>query len=139
MKKSYIKKLFALIIMFVVLTLLTGCGNDNKLIQGRWEVTEATYKDLDGKISVLEKNGTLPVLKNTVFDFQDNLTVSSQGTSMIWSYKYQEGHLEIEAAGEKQGYSCEYTGNTITLTAFYQQAVGGSGGTDLVTIVLQRV
>ena len=139
MKKLVIKKVFVLLSVLMMVTCMVGCGDDNKLLQGSWEVTEATYRDLDGKISTLQKSGLLQVQKNTTFVFQDDLTVSSQGSSMIWSYKYKDGFLELETAGAVQGYSCECTGNRITLTTFTQQAVGDSGGTDLVTIVLQKI
>lgn len=133
--------LIALVIMVALATVLSGCGNRNKEIQGTWKAVKATHEDLDGSITDLATVGALPV-HNSTFVFSDNLTVySDSGEVSEWSYKYKDDDIGLKTEGSELFFTCEYTGDRLILTTITTMSVGGDGdqnSTDEIRIELVR-
>ena len=140
-KKPSIICLIALVIMVALSTVLSGCGNRNKEIQGTWKVVKATHEDLDGSITDLATVGTLSV-HNSTFVFSDNLTVySDSGEVSEWTYNYKDDGIKLESEGSALSFTCEYTGERLILTTITTMRVGGDGdqnGMDEIRIELVR-
>jgi len=138
-KKPTILYLATLFIVLVLSTVLSGCGNRNKELEGMWQVISATHEDLDGNITDLATIGTMPV-HNATFIFSDNLSVYSEsGDVSNWSYKYKDNVLELKTEGDAGIYTCECTGDRLILTSFTMQSVGDDGGgTDELRIELVK-
>ena len=140
-KKPSKKSLIALVILVVLSTVLSGCGNRNKEIQGTWQVVKAIHKDLDGSITDLATIGVLPV-HNSTFVFGDNLTVyPDSGEVSEWSYTYKDDHIKMKTEGDELLFTCEYFGERLILKTITMMSVGDDArknGTDELRVELVR-
>ena len=116
-------------VLVIVLLLLCSFAvqAQNKLPQGKWEVTQITIeKNTNGKIDTAVYNAAkeiishIPCMQELEIKGENIVLRYSDGQEETADYTLQGDHLTIHIATGNQIYKYKNNGSTITLTAFYE-------------------